>query len=155
MIFYYLDSSAWVKRYYEEIGSDAMQELFGQEDIIACSPLGYVEVTSTLVRKHKANEMDAEALRVRLEDLNSDWVFFFKVHLTPEVLTAAMSVAREMALRGADAVYLASALVLQGSEHSDGDELILVTSDRELQAAAERAGLPVIDPSQTSALPVL
>ena len=31
MIFYYLDASAWVKRYYRESGTDLVQGLFGTE----------------------------------------------------------------------------------------------------------------------------
>jgi len=54
--------------------------------------------------------------------------------------------AEAMALRGADSVQLASALVLQRQLGVDDQEFTFVGSDRELNAAAVRAGLRVVNP---------
>jgi hypothetical protein len=51
-----------------------------------------------------------------------------------------------IALRGADAVHLASALVLQRRFAEAEDRLVFVASDRELKEAAHSSGLAVIDP---------
>ena len=51
-----------------------------------------------------------------------------------------------MALRGADAVHLASALVLQRRFADAENHLVFVASDRELKEAAQASGLAVIDP---------
>jgi predicted nucleic acid-binding protein len=48
MTVYYVDSSVWVKRYYEETGTSRAQELFSGEHVLACSTLGLVEVAATL-----------------------------------------------------------------------------------------------------------
>ena len=40
---YYLDSSAWVKRYFDEAGSGQVRNLFAQHEILGCSPLGLIE----------------------------------------------------------------------------------------------------------------
>jgi predicted nucleic acid-binding protein len=53
MIFYYLDSSAWVKRYYQESGTTWVQSLFEHNQVLACASLGLVEVMATLARKCK------------------------------------------------------------------------------------------------------
>jgi hypothetical protein len=53
-----------------------------------------------------------------------------------------------MALRGADAVHLASALVLRRRFADAEDRLIFVASDRELKEAAQSSGLAVIDPEE-------
>jgi hypothetical protein len=58
----------------------------------------------------------------------------------------AKDLARNMALRGADAVHLASALVLQRRFADAEDRLVFVASDRELKEAAQASGLAVIDP---------
>ena len=53
-----------------------------------------------------------------------------------------------MALRGADAVHLASAFVLQRRFADAEDRLVFVASDRELKEAAQSSGLAVIDPEE-------
>jgi len=53
-----------------------------------------------------------------------------------------------MALRGADAVHLASALVLQSRLVDAEDRLIFVAADRELKEAAQASGLAIIDPEE-------
>lgn len=62
MIFYYLDASAWVKRYYQETGTTWVQDLFAQNQTIACASLGLIEVMATLARKEKAQEIDPSIL---------------------------------------------------------------------------------------------
>ena len=57
MIFYYLDASAWVKRYYQEIGTAWIQDLFSRNCALACASLGLVEVMATLSRKYKVREI--------------------------------------------------------------------------------------------------
>jgi len=44
---YYLDSSAWIKRYFEEAGSDWVDGLFEGADLLSCSTLGLIEVRAT------------------------------------------------------------------------------------------------------------
>ena len=48
---YYLDSSAWVKRYFNEAGREWVNGLFEQHEVLGCSPLGLIEVGSTMARK--------------------------------------------------------------------------------------------------------
>ncbi len=58
MIIYYLDASAWVKRYVQEAGTDWILELFGKRPAFASASLGYIEVSATLARKRRAGEID-------------------------------------------------------------------------------------------------
>ncbi len=39
----YLDASAWIKRYLREEGTDRIQHYFGQNPIVACASLGFVD----------------------------------------------------------------------------------------------------------------
>ena len=48
---YYLDPSAWVKRYFEEAGSEAIRALFMASIDAACCRLGVVEIVATVARK--------------------------------------------------------------------------------------------------------
>ncbi|HUT36296.1 MAG TPA: type II toxin-antitoxin system VapC family toxin [Planctomycetota bacterium] len=148
MTVYYLDASAWVKRYCAEAGSSWVQALFAQDAALSSASLGLVEVAATLARKGKAGEMPASGLEAAVTELRYDWDRFAQVHLTDEALEHAFRVARANALRGADAVHLASALLVAANRSAQQDEVVMVTSDRELREAASAAGLRVIDPAR-------
>lgn len=148
MTFYYLDASAWVKRYYQETGTTWVQDLFAQNQVIACASLGLIEVMATLARKRKAREIDLPSFEQKAHELEEDWGRFIQVQLTAEVVDLAKKLARERAIRGADAVHLASALVLQGRFVEEDDRLVFVASDRELKEAAKISDLAVIDPAE-------
>lgn len=154
MIFYYLDASAWVKRYYHETGTAWVQDLFAQNPTLACASLGLIEVMATLARKQKAGEIDLSLFEQKTHELEEDWKNFIQVQLTVEAVNLAKKLAKELALRGADAIHLASALLLQkqlaedAEDAEEDDRLILVTSDRELKEAAQSSDLVVIDPDE-------
>lgn len=148
MIFYYLDASAWVKRYYQEAGTTWVQDLFAQGRTIASASLGLIEVMATLARKAKGREIDSSMLAQKMQELEADWERFIQIHMTGEVVDTAKTMAKERALRGADAVHLASALLLRSRLAEDDDKLTVVASDHELQDAAQLSNLDIIDPEE-------
>jgi predicted nucleic acid-binding protein len=148
MIFYYLDASAWVKRYYQETGTHWVQQLFTEGNTLACASLGVVEVTATLARKTKAREISRRQLTQKMRELDEDWSRFIQIHLSMAAVTQAREVAEQQALRGADAIHLASALVLRSRFVEAEDQLVFVVSDRQLKEAAQSAGLIVTDPEE-------
>ncbi len=148
MIFYYLDASAWVKRYHQEVGTLWVRDLFGRKPLLSCASIGVVEVTATLARKQKTNAFSRSELAEKLQDLTEHWENFIQIHLFPEALALAQDTAHRLALRGADAVHLASALILQQRFAEASDQVIFVASDRELKAAAQASSLTVIDPTE-------
>lgn len=148
MIFYYLDASAWVKRYYRETGTTWVQDLFTRNQTIACASLGLIEVMATLARKRKAREIDSSIFQQKSQELTQDWDRFIQIQLTTEVVDIARELAKKEALRGADAVHLASALLLQKHFAEEDDRLVLITSDHELKEVAQSSGVVVIDPDE-------
>ena len=148
MIFYYLDASAWVKRYYQESGTTWVQSLFDHNQIFACASLGLVEVMATLARKCRAQEIDSPLFEQKARELEEDWGNFIRVQLTTEAVNTGKELAKKLALRGADAIHLASALLLQDRFAEEDDQLIFVTSDHELKNAAQGSGITVIDPDE-------
>jgi predicted nucleic acid-binding protein len=53
MTLYYLDASAWVKRYQQEQGSTWVEQLLRSDAHLACSALGLVEVCAALGRRRR------------------------------------------------------------------------------------------------------
>lgn len=153
MTLYYLDASAWVKAYYQEPGTFWVRDLLEVSPWIACSCLGVVEVVSTLTRKRKAGQIQAEQLVESLKVLKLHWRTFVRVSTNVALSEAALEVAVQHALRGADAVHLASALHLIGRIRGVDEKPTMVTSDLELARAARDSGLVVIDPVEEEGRP--
>lgn len=146
MIFYYLDSSAWVKRYCQEPGTSWVSQRFSEECVLVCSNLGLPEVMATLARKHKAQQLSAADFRTKAAELESDWEHFVRVELNEETCELSKDAAQTWALRGADAVHFAAATLTQ-SQLSAGDQIILVTADTEMLNAASQSGINFFDPN--------
>lgn len=144
----YLDSSAWVKRYFRELGSGWINQEFAHGILLGCSTLGLIEVTATCARKRAAGAIDAVRFQQIEASLLDDWSGFFQMELTQEVLARSLELANIWGLRGADSVHLASALILKADLAIEAREFAFVTSDLELKAAAFKAGLAVLDPQE-------
>ena len=151
MMVYYLDSSAWVKRYFEERGSDWVDGLFEEGHLLSCSTLGLIEVTATAARKCAAGAIEAAGFAETKDWLLDEWGSFLWVGLMPVVVERSLKIAGAFALRGSDSVHLASALQLRDDLAIDAGEFALVTSDQELKSAAMKAGLAVVDPQEQGA----
>ena len=86
MNIYYLDASAWVKRYYQETGTDWMIHLFSQNPLFASASLGLIEVLATLARKQKAQEIENANYEQKLQEIEADWLRFIQVQLTDVIV---------------------------------------------------------------------
>jgi len=108
MILYYLDASAWIKRYCAEEGTTNVARLFDAGPAIACSALGLVEVLSTLARKGNAaatlgfNVMNS-VQSLRIEGKNRPGV---AAELTEKLAAAGIS------LRGLSAAVIGSRFIV-------------------------------------------
>lgn len=133
----YFDSSALVKLLVEETGSEVAAQLWDGCDAAVASRLASPEVRAALAaagRNHDLDEADLAAAELAWTEY---WSATRPVELTHPVEQHAGQLAAEYALRGADAVHLASALAL-------GDpELIVAAWDRRLRDGVSAAGLAV------------
>ena len=59
----YLDTSALVKLYTDEISSGLVRSAANQARVVACHDIGYVEARAALARKRRDKDLDEEPLR--------------------------------------------------------------------------------------------
>jgi len=133
----YFDSSALVKLLVEEDGSDLAAELWDGCDVAVSSRLAYPEVRAALAaagRNHDLNQAGQAAAQDAWEEY---WAATRPVMLTRAVERNAGELAARHALRGADAVHLASALAISQPG------LIVAAWDRRLRDGAQAAGLAI------------
>jgi predicted nucleic acid-binding protein len=139
----YFDSSALVKRYLKETGTDVVLSLTTQEDFIATSKLAYPEILSAFMRKKRAGELGNEPLQSVLDRLESDWLELFIIEMHDELLPLVTSLIGKYPLKGADSIHLASALWL---ESTTGGGVRFVASDENLLNAAAKENLKILNP---------
>jgi predicted nucleic acid-binding protein len=147
MAAYFLDSSALAKRYFEEPGTPRVLEIMQSGDRLVVSRLAVVEVASAGARRARAGGIAPELFDELILALEDDFRRLFEVvELSTAAMTRAVDLTRSHALRAADAIQLASALIARG-ERSQEYDFALVSSDGELNAAAQCENLAVIDPA--------
>ena len=138
----YLDPSAWIKRWIKEDGSAIVRTAMENPsyEAVACSRLGRVEMLATFARlwKRRKRLTRGKAERGRDEFL-AVWQRTVEVDFSPDVQARAEALATQHALRGYDAVHLASALHLTRG----GAPLTILTFDQEMLAACKAEGLLV------------
>jgi hypothetical protein len=144
----YFDSSALVKLVVEEPGSQLAAELWDGCDGALSSRLAYPEVRAALAASARNHELSAEELRDAEQAWDDFWAAVRKVELTAEVEQHAGHLARAQALRGADAVHLASALAI------DDEDLVVAVWDRRLHGGVLASGMRVA-PANLDASPAV
>ena len=147
---YFFDSSALVKFYVEEVGTDWVRAFTDVEDnVIHVSRLAKVETISALTRRLRRNDITTDQFDEACRVLEEDFATQFRVVAVMEQIIAdAEGLAKQHGLRAYDAVQLASALdASRIVSQVESVNLTMVSADAELNAAAELEGLRVEDPN--------
>ena len=151
MVIYYLDTSAVVKRYItSEAGADFMRVLLEDavsDEIFSISYFGVLEFNAVIRRQMRSGRLTDAAIQ-KFEQDSSD--IFRVVPSDGETLQQALPVIQAYGLRTGDAIHLATALSIAAV--SGYNQTFMVTSDGELLAAAEAAGMGALDPQADGAM---
>lgn len=146
----YADSSAIVKRYYAEPGSDQVRERWLADERVFTSRVTYAEVHAALARKHRDRELSAMPFRRSAAAFEAEWPAYDQVLVDGTTLADVGRLVRVHPLRGYDAIHLAAALWVKGHL---GDPLEFWVSDDRLEAAARRERLIVVNPERAGDRP--
>lgn len=150
---YYFDSSAAVKRYAPEKGSDWVKTIVepAAENVIYLGQIGVVEIAAALSKKVRTKELTQEnyeaALQLFLADVQNEE--YLTASLSDAVVQLAVDLTKRHPLRGYDAVHLATAVSLNAALlAAEFPHLVFVTGDRILREAAQSEGLIVENPDE-------
>lgn len=119
-----------------EDGSELAGELWGIGHPAASSILSYPEGRAALAAGLRAGRLSANDHKRALEDFEAAQRELHLVGIDESLARRAGELAEQLALRGYDAVHLASALAL-------GADTTVVTWDRELGRAALESGFAI------------
>jgi predicted nucleic acid-binding protein len=141
----FIDTSALVKLYIAEPGSERMREAASRGEPVAASVLAFAEIHATFARRRREGFLLSTELEQIRRGFADDWGKLTQIPLGAAVLELVPGLFERHPLRGADAVHLASALLLQ----EEGLEVTFACSDHQLLEAAAAEGLATLDPTST------
>lgn len=137
----YLDTSAVVKRYIIEVGSDAVRDWIGTAEFVATNLITRAETVAALAKAVRIKALRQKDALNLIDIFRTDWPDYWRLPITEGVVSRADELAWQYGLRGYDAMHLASALLWQENLR----ELVtLVTFDRHLWKAAGQSDLTVL-----------
>ena len=108
----FCDTSALVKLYVREDGTDGTVEQAARSDVVAVCRVAWVEFMSALARRSREQPQDAGALAEARRRFVVDWPHYLKIEVTQDLVELAGEYADTFALRAYDSVQLAAAQML-------------------------------------------
>ena len=136
----YMDTSSLVKLYVPEMETAAVKRLVNAAEVVATSSLAYVEARAAFARKRREHDVSVRDYRDLLQDFDHDWESYLIVDVSSVLVKLAGRLAEKHALRGYDAVHLASAVTIR----REGDRPVSFSCfDGRLFRAARREGLKI------------
>ena len=136
----YLDTSALIKLYVDEAGSDEVKIRVQDAQIVSTSRVAYVAARAGVARKHRVGALTEEEYRRILEDLEGDWENYFVIEVSEDVTQLGGDLVDKYPLRGFDAIHLASGLLLKRRTRLP---VSFFCFDERLQGAALAEGLAI------------
>lgn len=136
----YFDTSALLKRYVLEAGSEAIAALWKQATGSATSQILYAEVLASFARKRREQPGAADVLDEALRLFRDDWMGLHRIDVDAEVNRVVDELLGRHPLRGADAIHLASALRLRDLVQGD---VTFACADVALVNAARAEGFAI------------
>ena len=155
MDFYFFDSSAAVKNYINEAGTNWVKSIFAsipQSEIFMVS-ITEVEVVAAFARRRKGKTLTVIDANVAIAQFRADFSKDFStVETVPKIISQAVYLADKHSLRGYDAVQLSSALeiytkLINFKINFSSSIFTFVSADNELNLAASVEGLTVENPN--------
>jgi predicted nucleic acid-binding protein len=128
----YFDTSAFLKLYIKESGSDVARKTFSRHAVLFSAILP-LECFSALSRRRQSNDLtESEFLKLR-GSLRTGVLSLEIIRISDEVLAQAEAMTTRSAARTLDAIHLASAHIFKDYT---GINLLFVTSDKKQHEVA-------------------
>jgi hypothetical protein len=144
---YYLETSALVKLYVYELGTEHLVNLAASAvgNRFAILSLAQVEFRAAIRRQQRGGDVSAGEADLLIESFRQHAEGRFLIQpFTDSLLDVALALIDAYPLKGFDAVQLAGYLMLRSI--SGDAEPVFVCADRTLLSAARNEGCPVLNP---------
>jgi uncharacterized protein len=137
----YLDTSALVKIYIKEEGSDKVKALVDGSDIVSTSVVAYAEARAVYKRISDEGLLNKEDYVRLVANFKQDWPNFMAISISETVIASVDVLADLHSLRGFDLLHLASAVTLANKINS---EIVVGCWDKRLWQAYHDEGFTLL-----------
>ncbi|TGK84406.1 PIN domain-containing protein [Leptospira montravelensis] len=139
-MFYYLDSSVLVKKYFDEYASDTVLNIWKENRYLAISQVGYSEILATINKKQKIEKFSDKVKENIIKQFKSDWDQLVKINVDHTINSELERIHSKYLLRGFDAIHLVSAIILFNELE---EKTFFLSADDNLATAAKKDGLNI------------
>lgn len=129
----FLDSSALAMRYFDEAGSDRVQEILVSADSLGVSVICVPEIASALCRRRREGHLTRQQYFAAVQALMDDIEDASVIGITAAVVARAVDLLERWALRSSDSLQIACA--------AEWSPDLFVSADMQQCIAAEAYGL--------------
>ncbi len=136
----YLDTSAIVKQFIEEPGSQEVVTALQQAEIIGTAIITKTETIAAIAKTVRIGLVPQNIAEGLVQIFYQQWLQIFRIEVNEMLVARASMVAWDLGLRGYDAIHLAAALIWQESSNV---EVKMFTFDKQLWNAAKKRDLDV------------
>jgi uncharacterized protein len=137
----YLDTSALVKLYVQEVGSRQVRLAVARADLVATSLVAYVEARSAFARKHRLANIDDASLKRHKHEFEQGWNRLDRLPVDATTIRRAGDLAEQYRLKAYDALHLATVDLMEVTLRSS---VRFACFDDALNRAAARLGFTLI-----------
>lgn len=138
----YLDTSAWLKLYVEEEGSEAVYAAIEQAEQICTHLIAYAELRTALAKAQRMQGLDAAQKAQLFPIIDNDWQTLNVILPTEMLIKRVGNLADQFGLRGYDSIHLAAAEAI--SLQIIPKPLVFACFDQHLNKAAKTLGMPLL-----------
>ncbi|HAV10660.1 MAG TPA: hypothetical protein DCX22_03470 [Dehalococcoidia bacterium] len=157
MAVFYLETSALLKRYRTERGTELLDELFNSKrdyEILTTSYFTSLEVTSVATRLLKGETITKRSYQLLLGHLSYDMRQLVILQpISDFILSKALNLIMDHTLRAPDAIQLATACMLKST--IVGQPLYFICADSKLRGACADSDLTVLNPESPDSVKTL
>lgn len=139
----YLDTSALVKLFVDEPGSDLVRRNVGEASSVTTHLIAYAEMRAAFAKILRMGRVGRDALAPVLAAFEQAWTRMDRIGVTEMLVRRAGGLAQRYDLRGYDSVHLAAALSVRDLVGL-GVDTRFVAFDKRLSDAAVEQGLALI-----------
>ncbi len=138
----YFDTSALIKRYIHEPGSDNVDAIFNDTDEIYVSNITQLEAFSTFRRLKTEKAINEDEYIFLINEFKQDYQYFEKIIFDETVSSISRVIIDAYQLKTLDSIQLGSALCFKNSIS------LFAACDKKLLRAAREENIHIVDPTE-------
>ncbi|MBI3315010.1 MAG: type II toxin-antitoxin system VapC family toxin [Candidatus Omnitrophica bacterium] len=131
----FIDTSALLKKYIHEQGSDKFDQILKNISEIAVAPTLLLEVRCSVQRRVHDGIIDLEQAEFIKQEIKKDCVYFIRVSWDDALEQAALTIIEKYKLKTLDSIQLASAHLSKADTFVTSDQKLFHVAKKELKNA--------------------